>query len=129
MIRIFLMAMLLLGNSIAFTQQLNGIREFDKIDKDCYFRRCKTEDEAIRLHSLMLDFNGLDTTFTKYDRGNNPIAFSYYNSSDDKIISTFIINYEGYYDVWFMKVNNVDTHFTDVIDNTGAPVELIYIKP
>lgn len=128
---IFLMTVLLLGNSIAFTQRLKSVRGFDRIDKDCYFKRCDTENEAIRSHSLMLDFNGLDTTFTKYDKGNNPVVFSYFklDKSSDKIVATFIFPHEGYYDVWFMEVEDQDTHFLDVIDKNGDPIELIYIKP
>lgn len=126
---VFATAALVLGIGAAFSQSIKSISGFNEVESNCFFKRCSTENEAIKLHSLMLDFNGLDTTFTKYDRGNNPIAFSYYNSSDDKIISTFIINYEGYYDIWFMEVDDRDTHFVDVIDNSGSPVELIYIKP
>jgi len=129
--RIFLMAMLLLGSSIAFTQRLKSTRDFDKIEKDCYFKRCMTEEQAIRLHSLMLDFNGLDTTFTRYDRGNNPVVFSYFklDKSSDKIVATFIFPHDEYFDVWFMEVEDQDTHFLDVIDKNGDPIELIYIKP
>lgn len=126
---VFATAALVLGISAAFSQSIKSISGFHEVESNCYFKRCSTENEAIRLHSLMLDFNGLDTTFTKYDRGNNPIAFSYYRLANSKIAATFIINNQIYYDVWFMEVDDRDTHFVDVIDNSGAPVELIYIKP
>jgi hypothetical protein len=118
-------------NTIALTQQLKSIKGFDKIDKDSYFKRCTTEEEAIRSHSLMLDFNNLDTTFTKYDRDNNPVVFSYFklNQSSDKIVATFIFPHDSYFDVWFMEVEDQDTHFIDVIDKNGDLIELIYEKP
>lgn len=128
---IFSIAVLLLGSSIACTQEFKSMRGFDKIDKDSYFKRCVTEEEAIKSHSSMLDFNNLDTTFTKYDRGNNPVVFSYFklNQSSDKIVATFIFPWDGYFDVWFMEVEDRDTHFIDVIDKNGDLIELIYEKP
>lgn len=123
--------MLALGANIAFTQQLGYMRDFDKVDKDCYFKRFDTEEEAIRKHSEILDLNGIDTNYTRYERGNNPIAFSHYkiDPNSRKIVATFIILHEEKYDVWFMEINDKSTHFAEVIDNTGAPVQLIYIKP
>jgi hypothetical protein len=124
-------AIMLLGSMTAFSQQLGYMRDFEKIDKDCYFLRFDTEEEAIRKHSYVLDMNGLDTNYTIYERGNNPIAFSYYKikPNSNKVVVTFILLHNGKYDVWFMEVDDKDTHFADVIDNTGAPIELIYIKP
>lgn len=126
-----IVAALVLGINAAFTQQLGYMRDFEKIEKDCYFLRFDTEDEAISKHSKILDLNGIDTNFTKYDRGNNPVVFSYYklNQKSNKIVSTFIIFHKGKFDVWFMEIEDKDTHFANVIDNTGSTVELIYVKP
>jgi hypothetical protein len=44
-------------------------------------------------------------------------------------VATFIFPHEEYFDVWFMEVEDQDTHFIDVIDKNGDPIELIYIKP
>ena len=126
-----IVAAFVLGINAAFTQQLGYMREFKKIEKDCYFLRFDTEYEAIRKHSETLDLNGIDTSFTKYDRGNNPVVFSYYklNEKSNKIVSTFIILHDDKFDVWFMEIDDKDTHFANVIDNTGSAVELIYLRP
>lgn len=126
-----LVALMLLGSMTAFTQQLGHMRGFEKVDKYCYFLRFDTEEEAINKHRQVLDLNGIDTTYTEYDRGNNPIAFSYYkiDPNSDRVVTTFIILHNGFYDVWFMEIEDKDTHFADVIDKTGEPVQLIYMRP
>jgi hypothetical protein len=129
--RLIILALAILGISSAFTQQLGYMRDFEKIDKDCYMLSFDSEEEAIRKHSEILDLNGLDTTFTKYDRGNNPVVFSYFkiDPNSKEIVATFIFPKEGKFDVWFMEVKDQDTHFIDVVDKNGELIELIYKKP
>lgn len=132
--RLIILALAIIGISSAFTQQLGYMRDFEKIDKDCYMLSFDSEEEAIRKHSEILDLNGLDTTFTKYDRGNNPVVFSYFkiDPNSKEIVATFIFPKEGKFDVWFMEVKDQDTHFIDVVDKNGELIELIeliYKKP
>jgi hypothetical protein len=107
------------------------MRDFEKVEKDCYMLSFDSEEDAIRKHSEILDLNGLDTTFTKYDRGNNPVVFSYFkiDPNSDEVVATFILQKDGKFDVWFMEVEDQDTHFIDVVDKNVDLIELIYKKP
>jgi hypothetical protein len=128
---LIILALEILGISLAFTQQLGYMRDFEKVEKDCYMLSFDSEEDAIRKHSEILDLNGLDTTFTKYDRGNNPVVFSYFkiDPNSDEVVATFILQKDGKFDVWFMEVEDQDTHFIDVVDKNGDLIELIYKKP
>ena len=129
--RLIILALAILGISSAFTQQLGYMRDFEKVEKDCYMLSFDSEEDAIRKHSEALDLNGLDTTYTKYDRGNNPVVFSYFkiDPNSDEVVATFILQKDGKFDVWFMEVEDQDTHFIDVVDKNGDLIELIYKKP
>lgn len=129
--RKLIIAVLLLGSTTAFGQQLGYMRDFKKIDENSYMMTLKTEQEAVKMHQTILDLNGIDTTFTKYEWGNNPVVFSYFklDPNSDEVVVTFIFPHKGKYDVWFMEIKDEDTYFIDVVDMYGESVQLKYIKP
>ena len=120
---------MLLGSISAFGQRLQFVDDFKKVGRDSYVLTFDSEEDAIRKHSYVLDMNGIDTNYTAYTRGDNPVVFSYYKLSKNKVMATFIIRQIDKYDVCFIETDDKDTYFVDVIDNSGAPVQLIYLKP
>ena len=115
----------------AFSQQLGYMRSFNKIDEDSYFITINSEEEAVKKHQEILDMNGIDTTFTSYQWGDNPLVFSYFklDPNSDEVVITFIFPHKGKYDIWFMEIYDEDTYFIDVLDRNGETVQLKYIKP
>lgn len=122
-------AMMALSANMAFGQRLQFVDDFKKVGRDSYVLTFDSEEDAIRKHSYVLDMNGIDTNYTAYTRGDNPVVFSYYKLSKNKVMATFIIRQIDKYDVCFIETDDKDTYFVDVIDNSGAPVQLIYLKP
>lgn len=122
---------LLFAVSVAFTQDLQHMQDFKKVKKNSYFMQFSSEEEAIRKHSEILDLNDIDTNYTIYDRGNNPIAFSYFklNPKSNKVLVTFVFRQVDFYEVHFMEIIDKDTYFVDLIDKNGESVQLIYLKP
>lgn len=126
--RLVIVVMLMVSMS-AFTQRLQFVDDFRRVGRDSYVLTFDNEEDAIRKHSYVLDMNGIDTNYTVYTRGDNPVVFSYYKLSKGKVMATFIIQQNDKYDVCFIETDDEDTYFVDVIDNSGAPVQLIYLKP
>ena len=127
--KVLAVVVMLLGSMSAFGQRLQFVDDFKKVGRDSYVLTFDSEEDAIRKHSYVLDMNGIDTNYTAYTRGDNPVVFSYYKLSKNKVMATFIIRQIDKYDVCFIETDDKDTYFVDVIDNSGAPVQLIYLKP
>jgi hypothetical protein len=122
---------LLLNSSISLTQNLGGMRGFEKLDNNDYFLRCSTEEEAIHKRNVVMDFNNIDTLRLNYYRGDNPVAINYLkiDKLSNNIISSFIIKHEDMFDIWFVETEDKDTYFMDVVDKNGDIHQLVYRKP
>jgi hypothetical protein len=66
-----------------------------------------------------------------YYRGDNPVALNHFkvDKSSNKIITSFIIKEDEFFDIWFIEIDDEDTYFTDVVDKNGNIYQLKYIKP
>lgn len=122
---------LLLNSSISLTQNLGGMRGFEKLDNNDYFLRCSSEEEAIRRRNFVMDFNNIDTMRLNYYRGDNPVATNYFkiDKSSNKVISSFIVKHNYDYDIWFVEIEDEDTYFMDVVDKNGDIKQLTHRKP
>ncbi len=122
---------LLLNSSIALTQNLGGMRGFEKLDNNDYYLRCSSEEDAIRRRNFSMDYNNIDTMRLNYYRGDNPVALNHFkiDKLSNKIITSFIIKEDEFFDIWFIEIDDEDTYFTDVVDKNGNIYQLKYIKP
>lgn len=122
---------LLLNSSIALTQNLGGMRGFEKLDNNDYFLRCNTEEEAIHRRNVAMDYNNMDTLRLNYYRGDNPVALNYLkiDKSSNNVIVSFIIKHEDKFDIWFVEIEDKDTYFMDIADKNGDIYQLVYKKP
>jgi hypothetical protein len=124
-------AILLLNSSIALTQRLAYMRGFERLDENTYFLRCSSEEEAIKQYMTVWDMNNIDTTRINFYRGDNPVANGYFkvDKSSNQVVSSFIVKHNYDYDIWFMQIEDKDTHFLNVEDKNGDIKQLTYIKP
>ena len=122
---------MLMTSMTALTQNLGGMRGFEKLDNNDYFLRCSTEEEAIHKRNVVMDFNNMDTMRLNYYRGDNPVALNYLkiDKSSNNIIVSFIIKHEDMFDIWFVEIEDKDTYFMDIADKNGDIHQLVYRKP
>lgn len=122
---------MLMTSMTALTQNLGGMRGFEKLDNNDYYLRCSSEEEAIRRRNFSMDYNNIDTMRLNYYRGDNPVALNHFkiDKSSNKIITSFIIKEDEFFDIWFIEIDDEDTYFTDVVDKNGNIYQLKYIKP
>lgn len=128
--RLVIVAMLMTSMT-ALTQNLGGMRGFEKLDNNDYFLRCSSEEEAIQKYMTAWDLNNIDTTRINIYRGDNPVASGYFkiDKSSNKVISSFIVKHNYDYDIWFVEIEDKDTYFMDVLDKNGNIYQITYRKP
>lgn len=128
--RLVIVAMLMTSMT-ALTQNLVGMRGFEKLDNNDYFLRCSSEEEAIQKYMTAWDLNNIDTTRINFYRGDNPIASTYFkiDKSSNKVIASFIVKHNYDYDIWFVEIEDKDTYFMDVLDKNGDIYQITYRKP
>lgn len=116
--------------STTINAQVKHLDGFEKT-KLGHIRTVFTEDEAIKTFSYVMDMNGIDTVQSKYTRGDNPVAFSFFKTDEKskKVNVAAIIHYDGVYDVLFMTIRDQNTVLFNVKDKNGEIIELIYEKP
>ena len=126
-----MIAAILMVSSAALTQNLGGMRGFEKLDNNDYYLRCSSEEEAIRRRNFSMDYNNIDTMRLNYYRGDNPVALNHFkiDKSSNKIITSFIIKKDEFFDIWFVEIEDKDTYFMDVEDKNGDIHQITYIKP
>ncbi len=130
MSRLVIMAMLMLSSTV-YSQRLGYMRRFEKLDDNTYFLRVQSEEEAIQKYMTVWDMNNIDTTRIHFYRGDNPVANGYFkvDKSSNEVVVSFIIKQNYEYDIWFMNIEDKDTHFLNVEDKNGNDYQLNYIKP
>ena len=126
-----MIAAILMVSSAALAQNLGYMRGFEKLDNNDYYLRCNSEEEAIQKYMTVWDMNNIDTTRINFYRGDNPVANGYFkiDKTSNKVISSFIIKQDEFYDIWFVEIEDKDTYFMDVLDKNGDIHQITYIKP